>query len=81
MNNLAFQTEVVRIKGQKAGDTGWVWSYSEDKPNHVQVKWSNLIKTWVKKTDIAEASIPHYFTEFEICKRTGRYTYPKYILK
>jgi len=71
--------EVVTIKGDKTGRTGIVLNIDGDKAT---VKWESSYYTTKNKLDtMALTIIPYEIIPFSICKKTGRFTNPKYIKK
>jgi hypothetical protein len=71
--------EVVTIKGDMTGRVGTVLNIEGDRAT---VKWESSYYTTKNKLDtMALTSIPYEIIPFSICKKTGRFTNPKYIKK
>ena len=70
---------VVRSKGDYVvGRVGTVIAVDLEK-SRALIKWDAAPKSWVTFTALEDASKPFKLTEFSICKRTGRRSYPKYV--
>lgn len=70
---------VVRSKGDYVvGREGKVVALDLEK-NRAQVEWDSAPKTWVAFAYLEDASTPYRLTEFSVCKKTGRQSYPKYV--
>jgi hypothetical protein len=71
--------EVVTIKGDMTGRIGIITNIEGDRAT---VKWGKGYGTTKNKLNtMALTTIPYEIIPFSICKKTGKFTNPKYITK
>ena len=69
--------EVVRSKGDYVVGQVSVIDQIDNEKNRVHTTQGY----WVKVESFEPTSIPYEITEYKLCKRTGRQSFPKYIRK